>query len=150
MLPMRAERLLIGTLLAADAGSFAPAVSANKIALVMAAFTPNEDLTLGDLTLADFAGSTPLAGSTGAQLASVDPATDEQLITIKEPLGGWRWVTTALTNLPQTIYGYALVDSTIAAMYGVQALDVPITLTAVGQSIDLGAVVLRINQQPIS
>lgn len=150
MLPMKAERLLIGTLLAADAGSFAPAVSANKVALIMAPFSLNEDLTAGALTLATFTGATPIAGSTGAQLTGLDPATFEQLITIKEPVGGWRWVTTNTVNLPQTIYGFALLDSTLATLLGVGMLTVPITLTDTGQVIDLGSITMRIQLQPIS
>lgn len=150
MLPMKAERLLIGTLLAADAGSFAPAVSANKVALIQAPFSANEDLVVGDLTLATFTGATPIAGATGAQQVGTDPATNQQIITIKEPLGGWRFITTALTNLPQTIYGYALLDSTLATLLGVQVLSTPITLTEVGQQINLGTVALTIQPTPIS
>jgi hypothetical protein len=149
MLPVRSVRLQLGILLAADTTTLAPA-TANKIALVKAPFVPAEDLALGDLTLADFDGSTPIAGSTGAQPVAIDPATGDQIITIKDPLGAYRWVTSGITNLPQTIYGYALVDNAAAVLLATALLPVPVTLTAAGQQIDLGAVTMVLVQQPIS
>ena len=149
MLPMKALRLQIGELLAADTTTLAP-VSANKIALLAADFSSNEDLTVADLTLADFDGSTPIAGASGTQLAGIDPLTGEQLVTIKEPAGGWRWEMSGLTVPVQTIFGYALLDSTLADLQAIQKLPAPITLDTVGQQIDIGAAVLRIVLQPVS
>jgi hypothetical protein len=137
-------------LLAADTTTLAPAVTANKISLIKAPFTPSENLVIGDLTLADFATSTAIAGTLGAQLVGTDPATLDQVITIKDPLGGYRWITTALTNLPQTIYGFALTDSTLATLLAVAVLPAPVTLQEVGQFIDLGSVQLTIVTRPIS
>jgi hypothetical protein len=150
MLPTKAVRLALGTLLAADTTTLAPAVTANKISLIKAPFTPSENLVIGDLTLADFATSTAIAGTLGAQLVGTDPATLDQVITIKDPLGGYRWITTALTNLPQTIYGFALTDSTLATLLAVAVLPAPVTLQEVGQFIDLGSVQLTIVTRPIS
>jgi hypothetical protein len=150
MRPNVALRLELGTLLAADPATLAPAVNGNKIALVMQPFVPTEDLIATDLTYATFTGSTPIQGSTGAQLTGVDPATGEQVLTIKAPLGGWRWHTTATTNLPETIYGFALLDSTLASLYAVQLLPTPIALTESGQEIDLGAVTITFVLQPMN
>lgn len=150
MTPMRAQRLLLGTLLAADATSFAPAALANKVALIKAAFNGNEDLIATDLTRADFTGSGALGGVVGAQQTGLDPATGQQIITLIEPLGGWRWVTTNAANLPQTIFGYAVFDSTLATLLAVNVFLVPISLTASGQVINLGTLDLTINPQPIS
>jgi hypothetical protein len=149
MLPMKAIRLELGTLLAADVATLAP-VAANKIALIMAPFSLNENLAITDLTLATFATSTPIAGAAGAQAVGVDPATLDQVITIKVPAGGYRWVVTALTNLPQTIYGWALIDTAGATLIAVGQFPTPYLLQDVGQEIDLGNVTIQFVQQPMS
>lgn len=150
MLPMKAVRLQLGELLAADATTLAPAVNANKIALVAAAFTPNENLVAGDLTLATFTGSTPKAGATGAQQAGIDPPTQQQVITNLAPAGGWRWECTAAPASPESIFGFALLDSTLATLLGVALLPAPVAIAAVGDFVDLGAVTLTFVQTPLS
>lgn len=150
MLPMKDVRLQLGELLAADPTTLAPAGAANKIALIMAAFTPDEVLVVGDLTLATFDGSTPIAGATGTQQVGNDPATGQQIITNKEPLGGWRWETTGLTNLPQTIYGWALLDTALAVLLGVELLPTPVALTEIGQEINIGTAKLTVVEQPMT
>lgn len=147
MLPIKDLRLSIGDALAADTAFLAP-VAANKVALVISEFTPNENLVLADLTLADFDGSTPLAAGTGTQQVGVDPVTGDQLVTIKEPAGGWRWITTGLTNLPQVVWGYALVDNGVASLIGAELLPQPLSLTIVGLEVNLGRVQLRLSQTP--
>lgn len=137
MTPMLELRLALGDALSADTTTLAPAVNANKIALVMADFVPSEGLVAGDLSLATFDGGDPIAGATGAQLVGVDPVTGQQVIDIKEPLGGWRWEVTGATDLPQTIYGFALLDSTLATLFAVEHFDEPITLNAEGQFIEV-------------
>lgn len=150
MLPTRAMRLTLGTLMAADTAHLAHAVTGPQVALIAAAFAPDEDLTLADLTLASFTDSDPIPATAGTQEVAIDPVTQEQLITLAEPAGGFRWVTGDATGLPQTIYGAALLDYAGAVLLGVQALPTPITLSAAGEQIDLGAVTLRFVPQPIS
>src|SRR5579864_4470302 len=75
MLPMKALRLKLGVLLAADVPTLAP-VAANKVALVNAAFAPNEALTIASLSFATFTGSAPIAGAAGPQGVGTDPATE--------------------------------------------------------------------------
>lgn len=150
MLPMKAVRLKLGELLAADATTLAPAADANKIALIAAPFVEDETLVVGDLTLASFTGSTPLEGEIGAQQAGIDPATQEQVITILAPAGGWRWECTVAPAEPQAIYGYALVDNAGTDLLGVAALPEAITIASVGDFIDLGSVNLRVVLQPLS
>lgn len=149
MLPMRDVRLQLGDLLAADTTTLAPA-SANKIVLIMAAFALNENLILGDLVLATFTGSTAIAGSTGAQLVGLDPVTGAQVIEIKAPVGGYRWITGNAVNLPQTIYGFALVDNAAAVLLAAAALPQPITLQEAGQFISVDPVYMTLVSQPIS
>jgi len=150
MLPMKAVRLQFGELLAADTTTLAPAVNANKIALIANDFNLNELLEVADLTLADFDGSAPIAGATGTQLAGIDPLTGEQIVTVKEPIGGWRWEMTGLTVPTQTIFGYALLKSDLSVLYGAQRLPAPITLQAIGEQIDIGSAQIRIVLNPAS
>jgi hypothetical protein len=149
MLPMKSVRLSLGTLLAADTGSLAPA-TANKIALIAAPFTLNEGLTAGGLTLATFTGSTPISGTSGAQGAGINPATQDQLITILTPAGGWRWVCTVAPGAPEVIYGFALLDHTLATLLAAEALVTPISIADVDDEIDLGAVTMTFVLQPLS
>lgn len=149
MLPMKDLRLALGNLLAADVPTLAP-VAANKVALVIAPFTPGEDTILSDLTLATFTGSAPKAGAAGAQQAGVDPVTQDQVITILTPVGGWRWECTVAPTPAQTIYGYALVDNAAAVLLAVEVLAAATTITNVGDYIDLGAIEMRFVLQPIS
>lgn len=149
MLPMQALRIALGDLLAADVGTLAP-VAANKIALIAANFALNENLVVGDLTLATFTGSTPKAGAAGAQQVGIDPLTGDQVITNLTPAGGWRWECTVAPGAPETIYGFALLDATLADLLGAALLDNPITITSVGDFVDLGAVTIRFVSQPMS
>lgn len=150
LLPAINIREQLGKLLAADPTTLAPVALANHIALVKAAFTPSETLLVADLTLADFTGSTPLSAGIGTQPEGLDPNTGEQIITIKAPAGGWRWETTALANLPQTIFGIVLMDNADAVLLGTALFANPETLTIVNQAIDLGNVELRILATPFS
>lgn len=147
---MVALRLQIGTALA-NAVPLDQATALNRVALIKAPFTPDENLAYADLTLADFDGSTVLTVALGAQQVGVDPISGQQLITILEPAGGWRWITTGVTSLPQTIYGFALFDSTgPGPLLAVELLPTPIDLTAVGQQINLGSVTLTLVLTPMS
>lgn len=150
MLPMKALRLQLGDLLAADTTTLAPATNANKIALVNASFTPNENLAIGDLSFATFTGSTPKAGAAGTQGVGNDPTTGDQIITILTPVGGWRWTCTSAPTAPETIYGYALTDNAGATLLGVAALPAPVSIALVGDQIDLGAVEMTFVLQPLS
>ena len=149
MLPMIDLRLALGELLAADTSTLAPA-TANKVALISANFALSEELAVGDLTLATFTGSTPKAGASGAQQAGTDPLTGDQVVTNLTPAGGWRWECTAAPASPETIYGYALLDTTLATLLGAALLDAPVTITSVGDFVDLGAITIRFVRQPMS
>lgn len=149
MLPMKALRLALGELLAADIPTLAPA-AANKIALIAAAFTEQEDLVLGDLTFATFTGSTPKAGAAGAQQAGINPLTGDQCITNLAPAGGWRWECTAAPAVPETIFGYALTDNAGAIVLAVEQLVDAIVVANIGDTIDLGAVQMTFVLQPMS
>jgi hypothetical protein len=149
MLPMKALRLKFGTLLAADSGSLAPAVNANKIFLINAVFTPNENLIMANLSQATFTGSTPIAGVTGTQPTGVDPTTGDQIITISPPAGGYIWTCTVAPGAPETIYGYGLADSTLTTLLAVDLLvGGPVTIQAINDQIDIGNPTFKMVARP--
>ena len=113
MIPTLAIREQAMKLLAADTTTLAQAANANVMALVMNNIAPSESIVLADLTLATFDGATPLAIGLGTQAEGLDPATSDALIDFKNPVGGFRWETTGITNLPQTIYAYAVLNAAL-------------------------------------
>jgi hypothetical protein len=130
-------------LLAADAASLAPATDANKLALIAAPFTPGESLTFADLTLATFDGSTPILVGVGTQPTGFDPNNTDMLIDLLPPVTGFRWETTGTTDLPQTIYGVALLNHAADTLLASERWSTPVTLTAINQRIDAGAPTIR-------
>lgn len=134
-----------------DSVPLAQASALNRVGLVMAPFTPSPTTAYADLVLATFTGATPKTVALGAQGAAQDPVTNQQVITIVEPVGGWRFVTTDAVNLPQTIYGFALFDSTgPGPLIGCELLSEPVTLVAAGQEINLGTVKFTLVLSPLS
>jgi len=150
MFATKALRGAAATLLAADASTLAPATDANKIVLVKAPFTPGEGVALGDLTLADFDGSTPILVGVGTQPTGWDPNNDDRIIDLKPPTTGFRWETTGTTNLPQTIYGFALTDTAGAVVHGSQLLDTPVVLDGTGQGFNIPNINFRLNAGAMS
>lgn len=149
MLAMKSLRLSIGTTLASSP-PLDQATALNRVALFMNSVTPNEDMILADLTLATFDGHTEKTVAAGAQEAAVDPISGQQLITVPDIVGGWRWQTTGITNLPQTIYGFCLYDSTgPGPLLGVELLPTPITLTAAGQEVNVPFVRFAVSLEPL-
>lgn len=138
MIPTNAVAEQSAKLLAADTTTLAPAVDANVIALIMSNFTPSPTLLIGDVVLATFAGATPILGVTGTQAEGIDPQTGSFVIDLSPAAGGYRWETTATTNLPQTIYGIALLKNDLSVLYASALLPTPILLTGVNQRIDIG------------
>lgn len=149
MLPMRALRLSIGTELAAGTFLSQP-TNANIVRLISADFALSEGLVVGDLTFANFDGSTALDVALDDQQVGTDPLTNQQKVTLVEPLGGWRWEVTGTTNLPQNIFGVALLTAASASLLAVEKLPTPITLTEIGQEINLGTLDFPIVLQPIA
>lgn len=146
---MKAIRLALGDLLAADPATLAPATDANKIALIAAPFAATEDLVIGDLTFATFTGSAPKAGATGDQQSGIDPPTGDQVITILAPAGGYRFECTVAPGAPETIYGWALTDNAGTTLLAVGTLTSPVAIAAVSDFIDLGAVTMTFVLAPL-
>lgn len=133
MVPTLAIREKAMQLLAADTATLAQAADNNKLALIKASFVPDEGLTIADLDFADFDGSTPLDVGLGAQAEGLNPGTNDSVITLKAPAGGFRWETTGVTNLPQTIFGFALTNEAGDILFASGTLENQITLTDVNQ-----------------
>lgn len=140
----------VATAIASDATVLANPLFV-KVFLVKAPFVPGPNLTVADLTPADFAGSAALANTTAVILQYKDPLTGEWIVEVPPPVGGWHWQTTSgVTNLPQTIYGFACVDNTSAILYGTQLLPTPLLLNGNGQGIDLPNVNFRLANAALS
>jgi len=138
-----ALREQMAKLLAADAATLAPAADALQVVLLKNNPPVGENLAFADLQLADFDGSAALEPGVGAQDEGLDPSNNDAIVTMLAPAGGWRWETTGDTNLPQTIYGFALLDHAGTLLLAAETLPTPITLTGVNQQIDIGSVTLR-------
>jgi len=106
-----------------------------EIGLAKAAFTPGLPLLIGDIDVADFDG---YAGKGwDPTLWAVDPASGLYVFYPTTPAGGFSWETTGVTNLPQTIHGYYLVDTDSGTLAAAALLDTPVVLTAANQIITI-------------
>lgn len=150
MQPTQALIDRLAALLATDTTTIAPAADAVHIHLAIAPFTPSLELTVGGLTEATFTGYAPLDAGTGAQQHFVDPATTEWVIQLLEPAGGWTWLCTGGTGLPQTIYGIYATDDADAVLYGAELLDAPITISASGQGVTVGQVRFNLSNDALT
>lgn len=151
MLPMLAVRLQLGNLLAADPTTLAPASHANEIALIIAPFTPNENLAIGDLTLANSNGLSPIPLAVGTQPDGVNPVTGQQQINLPAAAApGLLWTTTGSFPPTITVYGYALVTNGAAELLAVQSIPSPISFDAPGQILDLDPATIVFDLQPMT
>lgn len=150
MLPMAAVREQLGALLAADATTLAPVASANMMALIVAPFTLSENLTAGDLTLANSNGLGPIAGAVGAQEVALDPLTGAQIITLVPGAGsGWRWVTSGSFPPDIVVYGVALLDNALTTLLAADLLPTPVTFDAAGYQLDLDPLTMQFVLTPV-
>lgn len=141
MFPTQATFIdMLNKLAASTATLSKTAGSENVLALVVGNFAPSRALTAGALTLAAFTGSTPLEVTAGTQQVGRDPAVNLWFIELIPPAGGWYWECSVAPGDPVTVYGVALLDSTLATLYGSQLLDTPVTIAAVSDAVALGPV----------
>jgi len=122
--------------LASDTATLAQAAAPNHMVLIMEPFNPSEAIVAADLTPATFDGATPLEVVLGTQASGFEPGTDDSRIDILPPIGGFRWETTGITNLPQTIHGYALMNEAQTVVYATAIFETPKVLTAINQVVD--------------
>lgn len=143
MVPTKVLREQAMKLLAADATTLAPAADPNHMVLIQNNFTPTEDTVVGDLEPADFDGATPKEVVVGTQPEALDPATKDAIIDILAPAGGFRWETTGTTNLPQTIYGVALMNEAETVLLASEKFDNPVVLNSVNERVEFDNAHLR-------
>jgi len=145
MIPSKATRLTLGTSLGAHTTVFP--VAGTEVMLFTNNITPTENTVIGDLTEATFDGYARLDAEAPPMASGIDPLTGDQRVTVNEPAGGWRWETSGVTDLPQTIYGFAVVSGGVSR--GIELLAEPIVLEEADQEVNLGSVMFTIVQTPI-
>lgn len=150
MVPTGAVASAWAALIGADTGTLAEATTFVAVHLAKAPFTPAPQLAIGGLTEATFTGATAIHAASAATQVSVDPATGDIIIQVREPAGGWHWATGDAVGLPQTIYGFYLTNAagtTLLAsdlMRSEDGTPTPIVLSAAGQGIDIDQVRFRL------
>lgn len=121
------------------------------VALIKSPFTPGQ-ATLDGLAStdeADFDGYAQKDGSAATRKVDIDPATGDVLVTVLPPAGGWRWETSGNTNLPETIYGMALMKGTVGAIFpdaviASEVFTAPVTFTNNPQQLTVQDVKFRL------
>lgn len=102
-------------------------------------FTPGTTPALVDADIATFTGATPKATGAATRPVITDPFTGGQKLVIPPPAGGFHWVTTDDTNLPQTIYGVVLGSSSTTieggVLFGSELLPSPVELTTAAEDV---------------
>ena len=121
-----------------------------QIILIKAPFTPSPDLLLTAVVEADFDGYLQTKATNGDKLVSADPENGDARIDLQPAAADRFWVVTGNTNLPQTIYGYAVIHTATASLLGSELFPSPVTLTASGQSIFLPRAGFRVKSSWIS
>jgi len=127
----------IRRLIARDTNLLAKAADAPKVTLIKEAFAESPALTLANVTEADFDGYATLDATVGNQQDFTLPGSGDQCVQLQEPVSGWHWEVTGATNLPQTIYGFLVGNQGDTKVYGVELLETPIVLDAIGQAVDI-------------
>ncbi len=124
--------------------------AAMSVRLIKSPFTPAKDMP--PLVAGDEANFNTYLGIdiiAAARLKTYDPATDELLLFIPPPAGGWHWKTGSTANLPQTIYGWAATTTLGAVPLAgsdiimADLFTTPIVLTAALQEVNVDEVLVR-------
>lgn len=139
----------VAELVGADATRLADPADAPKVTLIIDDFSPDPSTDPMTLMFATFTGSTPKSATAGAQAVGVDPLTNESIITLNEPVGGWRWECTADPATPETVYGFVVTDQAQAVLYGIQHLDEPVQISLAGHEINLQSLTYRCVLAPL-
>jgi len=119
-----------------------------QVVLVANSFVPSRELSVADLTLASFTGSTPKDIPFGAQTYVLDNESGRLGILLKEPIGGYNFVCTVAPVEAETIYGWALINVDGDALYFSELLPTPIVVAAVGNVVPLPALLGWLENEP--
>jgi hypothetical protein len=136
---------------ASAATTFNPATGSEQlIVLFKNNPTITVDTVLADLVLADFGGYAAIECGAGAPGVYMDPATGQWEIRPVEPAGGFEWVVDADDNLPQSIYGFALLNNAGTTLVAAEKFDAPKVLTAQNQVVDVPQPKLKLAFVPLT
>ncbi len=130
----------IAALIGADTGKLAEATPFVALHLAKAAFTEDVNMVVGDLVEADFDGYAAIHAASAATQVFVDPLEGLWTLQVREPAGGWHWVTSGTTTaLPQTIFGAYLTNAAGTVLLGVRRFTATeeVLLQALGQGVDV-------------
>jgi hypothetical protein len=131
-------------LLAGDANSLSSA-TAMHVHLVQDAIAPGPDTDFTVLTECDFDGYAAIDVEIGDQDSYYDPVLEMRVVQLIPPVGGWKWETTGVTNLPQTAQAIVLTDTADTTTWGSQLLTSgPVILTESGQAVIEGVLTFAI------
>ncbi len=126
--------------LASDSGLGSLAGSARLIRLFMNNIIPTRQTVVGDLTTPTFTGYADKAMGIALGREGTDPLSGKNEVIAVPALGGLVWAPSDAVNLPQTIYGWAMVDSTGAFLIGAERFPNPIILSGAGQLVSVDKV----------
>lgn len=109
-----------------------------EVRLIVEPFTPTAYLEVDDLTYASFDGGEPKAPDSNPQNIT-SPSTGMPGLLLREPAGGFNYVCSGTTDLPQTVYGWAVIDSGGLLAF-CDLLDEPVVISEVGDFVTLSAI----------
>jgi hypothetical protein len=98
---------------------------------------------VGDLTAANFSTYAPVDIDPTTVEQGLDPLNNDSIIDVRAGGTPWRWEVTSTSNLPQTIFGFALVNTAGTLYFAGESFATPIVLNAVGQQISVTLAQLR-------
>ncbi len=120
------------------------------LALVISPFSATPSTMRSDLTLATFTGSAPKVvpiSTTDAVIYST--ANGQWGIRMIEPAGGFTFVCSEAPAFPETVYGYALLNSSDDVLFS-GLLPTPIEVNSVGNFVELSGVLGYLPIIPLS
>lgn len=145
MQPTRADVTQWLSLIAADTGTLNP-VGLLHVHLSQNSVAPGLDVPLSAYNPeCTFTGYNHIVAGAGAWTIYQDPATGLYYLQAQEPLGGWTWLCTGSTGLPQQIGAIYVTDPTDAVLIGADKVNPPVVLTASGQGFVWPEVAMQVN-----
>lgn len=138
MIPAQTILTQIANLLATDPTTLAPAAGGVAVKLATNAFSPSPGLSLASLTEATFPGYLAKNAGVGPQQLFGDPISQNLIVQLLEPVGGWVWLSSGAPTPAETIYGYYVTNNGGTVLYGSALLPAPITITGGGQGVTVG------------
>ena len=116
--------------------------------LVTNSFVPSKNLTVTDLELAEYDGGEAKDIPFGPQLFILDNTTGRKGVLLKEPVGGYKWICSVPPDPVKTVYGWAIINVDGDAVFFADLLPVPVPITAVGNAVEITAVLGWLENQP--